>query len=329
MSVVLDELRETPSIAAGLGAEEVLDYLRLACLGIKDSSRKLALVLEGGAMRGVYTCGSLLGMELAGCFAVFDEIFASSAGIMNAAHFLAGDGLVRSGTYPRALAKRAFYNPWRPWRMVDARYVTRKVLRHLEPLDMEKLRRSRVPLWLTMTDVREARGVVLSHQTLTLAETWEALEGAIFMPLLSGPRMPKFRSRVVADGGIAHPIPLGPALQSGATDIVVLLGRALDDPLPRLSWPLGMVCRATMGAAYPDFVRAILNRHHVRANQLSLALNYPRHKANVLVIGAANSDVDSTSMTPVTLQRSLIGQCQDVLRLLGATSRVPQWENMV
>jgi len=110
---------------------------------------------------------------------------------------------------------------------------------------------------------------------------------------------------------------------------VVMLGRSLDDPLPGLSWPLRMACRAMLGAAYPGFVRSIMTRHQLRARQLEQALNWPRSKANVLVIGAANHDVDSTSMTPTTLQRSLIGQCQTVLDLLGASSRIPQWERQV
>src|SRR5215813_3570940 len=59
--------------------------------GIKPSDgRKIGLVVEGGAMRGVISCAALQGLEELGMTQVFDEVYGASAGAVNAAYFLAG-----------------------------------------------------------------------------------------------------------------------------------------------------------------------------------------------------------------------------------------------
>ena len=79
---------------AGTRPERVIDLIleRASTAGRHRSSgsRKLALVIEGGGMRGVVSAGSLLALDQLGFRNVFDEVYATSAGGVNAAYFLSG-----------------------------------------------------------------------------------------------------------------------------------------------------------------------------------------------------------------------------------------------
>jgi len=111
---------------AGTRPEQVIDLiLERASLGWNrsDSSRKLALVIEGGGMRGVISAGSLLALDLLGFRELFDEIYATSAGGVNAAYFLSGQGKLGMTVYFDDIANRRFINPWRLFKIVDVDYA--------------------------------------------------------------------------------------------------------------------------------------------------------------------------------------------------------------
>src|SRR5207244_13520104 len=82
------------ALLAGTHRRRVIDLIleRAAAAGRNppDPSRKLGLVIEGGGMRGVISAGSLLALDLLGFREIFDEIYAASAGGVNAAYFLSG-----------------------------------------------------------------------------------------------------------------------------------------------------------------------------------------------------------------------------------------------
>ena len=63
-----------------------------------NSNRKLGLIVEGGGMRGVLSAGSLLAVDLLGYINCFDEIYATSAGGVNAAFFLSGQDPAIAGS---------------------------------------------------------------------------------------------------------------------------------------------------------------------------------------------------------------------------------------
>ena len=54
-----------------------------------SDGRKVGLIVEGGAMRGVISCAALMALEDLRLTDVFDEVYGASAGAVNAAYFLA------------------------------------------------------------------------------------------------------------------------------------------------------------------------------------------------------------------------------------------------
>src|SRR5262244_248370 len=82
-------------------AIEVIKERARRCRKGRDVSdgRKTALIVEGGAMRGVISCAALMALEELGMTSVFDEVYGASAGAVNAAYFLAGQAALATTIY--------------------------------------------------------------------------------------------------------------------------------------------------------------------------------------------------------------------------------------
>ena len=79
----------------GVNPMRTIDLLRERARCLKEGrepadGRKVALIVECGAMRGVISCAALMALEELGMTDVFDEVYGASAGAVNAAYFLAG-----------------------------------------------------------------------------------------------------------------------------------------------------------------------------------------------------------------------------------------------
>ena len=57
-----------------------------------DDGRRIGLVVEGGAMRGVVSGGALVGLADLGLTDAFDVAYGASAGAINLAYFVCGAG---------------------------------------------------------------------------------------------------------------------------------------------------------------------------------------------------------------------------------------------
>ena len=58
--------------------------------GQRTDSARLALVIEGGSSRGAYSSGMTVAIEQLGLLPLFDAVYGSSAGALNAAWLLCG-----------------------------------------------------------------------------------------------------------------------------------------------------------------------------------------------------------------------------------------------
>src|SRR5437764_7370914 len=79
----------------------------------RADGRKLGLVIEGGAMRSVYSAGGAVALAHLGFSQIFDEVYATSAGVMNASYFLSNQPLVGITVYYDSCTSHLFMNPLR------------------------------------------------------------------------------------------------------------------------------------------------------------------------------------------------------------------------
>jgi predicted patatin/cPLA2 family phospholipase len=209
---------------SGVEAESVIELVRRR---IGDparqatGNRRIGLVVEGGAMRGVYTAGSLLGLHHVGAAHAFDAAYGTSAGALNLAHFLSGEGPNKIAAYYQILTSPRFYNPKRIHKVVDIDYLVKKVMREDFPLEFDKLWSCPTVFKVGVLNYDSAEGEVVELPRNEV-DAWKLLHATVALPILYN-RTVEFRGSRYSDGGMIVPFPLRQAISDGMTDILVLL----------------------------------------------------------------------------------------------------------
>jgi predicted patatin/cPLA2 family phospholipase len=203
----------------------VAEVLRERAAGRADD-HKVALVLEGGAMRGVVSAAMTAALERLGLGRAFDVVVGASAGALNGAAFLAGVAAGSAAAYHGTLATREFVNParllfGRP--ALDVGWVVHNAHEGLDAGRHERTLESGIPLHCLAVDVETAEPVDLTGMR-TVEELCRALLASSRMPWVGGEPI-EIAGRRYLDGGLAAPIPVATALGSGATHALVLQTR--------------------------------------------------------------------------------------------------------
>jgi predicted patatin/cPLA2 family phospholipase len=193
--------------------------------GAREDGHRVALVLEGGGMRGVVSAGMTAAIERLGLTPAFDLVAGASAGAINGAALLAGAAGRAVATYTGPLASRAFINPFRVLRgkpVLDVNDIL-KLATGLESTGHDRITSGEVGLHAVAVDVESARTVTLSGMR-TETEVWDALLASSRMPWAGGPPI-ELGGRRYLDGSMGSPVPVAEALAAGATHVLVLQTR--------------------------------------------------------------------------------------------------------
>jgi predicted patatin/cPLA2 family phospholipase len=186
----------------------------------------VALVLEGGGMRGVVSAGMTAALERLGLTPCFDLVVGASAGAINGAALLGGVATAGAAMYHGPLASRSFVNPARLLRgrpVIDVNYVLHLSSPGLDALRHERVLASAIALHCVAVDVDTAEAVDLTGMRST-RELWDALLASSRMPWAGGPPV-RIAGRRYLDGGLASPIPVDEAVAAGATHVLALQTR--------------------------------------------------------------------------------------------------------
>jgi predicted patatin/cPLA2 family phospholipase len=224
------------SLLRGWEPESVLAAIRArAAAGDRSDGRKLALVIEGGAMRGVTSGGGAVALAHMGMTDAFDEVFATSAGVMTGAYLLSRQPLLGITVYYDCLASLRFVNPLRLWRILDVDYVFDRVLTVEKPLDVERIRAAGSRFFVSAMDLDSGEGALLDVQDPRVP-VLTTLKAATSIPVLYNKSV-RIDDRRYVDGGLITPFPLLQAIERGATDVLVLLSRCegYRRPVPNLA----------------------------------------------------------------------------------------------
>jgi predicted patatin/cPLA2 family phospholipase len=207
-----------------------------------EESRKTALIVEGGAMRGAWAAGVLAYLQERGR-RQYDFVYAASSGACSAAYFVA-DMWEPGLTIWRELASRVVRktNFLRRKPIIDLAYLVDHVMRIRVPLSVEALQRAPTKFFIVLTNCHTGEPVYFH---VFDDRVFAALRATSSMPLATR-GFDFVDGQPYADGGVSDPIPVRRAIQDGATDITVVL---THNPVFRLkpapSW---------MGRfAFPDF----------------------------------------------------------------------------
>ncbi len=192
---------------------------------------KVALCIEGGAMRGVIAAGMVAALEELGLTHAFDGVYGSSAGAICGAYFLAGQAEIGARIFTEDINNRRFASRLRTFTrrpIVNLHYLVEEVMVGAKPLDTARVLASNTPLMVVATDVASASTAVL-RDFVDGDELRAALRAGATMPIIAGPPHP-FRGRRYFDASLTEPIPVPSADKAGFTHIVVLLTRPRGVP---------------------------------------------------------------------------------------------------
>lgn len=192
---------------------------------------RVALCIEGGAMRGVIAAGMVAALEQLGLTDAFDGVYGSSAGAICGAYFLAGQAELGASIFSEHINNRRFASRLRTFSrrpIVNLSFLVDDVMVGVKPLDTARVLASSTPLTVVATDVASASTALL-NKFANGDELRVALRAGATMPIIAGPPHP-FRGRRYFDASLTEPIPVPSADAAGFSHIVVLLTRPRGVP---------------------------------------------------------------------------------------------------
>jgi predicted patatin/cPLA2 family phospholipase len=203
----------------------------------RDDGLRIALVVEGGGMRGIISGGMALVLDELGLVPAFDAVYGASAGAITGAWLLSRPEGLRGWAepaYARTLIRPSALLRGRP--AVDIRALIEDLYQTTVPMDFAAVLASPVELHPLATDVATGQSTDLRPFIGNPAELRLALRASAAMPLLAGPPV-EFAGRRFYDAGVSESVPYRTALAQGATHLLILRSRRAPAPSPDASRP--------------------------------------------------------------------------------------------
>ena len=203
----------------------------------RDDGLRIALIIEGGGMRGIISAGMALALDELGLVPAFDTVYGASAGAITGAWLLSRPEGLRGWAepaYAKILIRRSALLRGRP--VVDIRALIEDLYQTMFPMDFAAVLASPVELHPLATDAATGQSTDLQPFIGNPAELRLALRASAAMPLLAGPPV-EFAGRRFYDAGVSESVPYHTALAQGATHLLILRSRRAPAPSPDGSRP--------------------------------------------------------------------------------------------
>ena len=186
---------------------------------------KTCLVLEGGALRGIYTAGVL--DELMKANIKIDTIIGVSMGALIGVNYLSkqpGRALRYNKKYCNDKRYMSIRSLLKTGNLVNKEFAYYKLPKELDVFDYETYNKSKTKLYCVITNVETGNPEYI--QIKDSDKDIEYLRATSAMPGLS--RIIKINGKKYLDGGISDSIPINKALSMNFDRIIVVTTRELE-----------------------------------------------------------------------------------------------------
>lgn len=224
--------------------------------------QRVALVIEGGGMRGAVSGGMGLALEELGLSDRFDAVYGSSAGSLNGLWLLSGRARDGIHTWTDAdlgkvvMDKRRLFSS-RP--IVDLQTVIENHYERISPGLFQAALDSSTEFHPLATDIGSGLPVDLHPQVTDRQSLILALRATSTLPLIGGTPVPIGDSRYL-DAGLSAAIPFRAAIEGGATHLLVLRSRREGDLASNPSGLGGRFTTRMLGRVSPAVQACYLTR---------------------------------------------------------------------
>ncbi|MGN0682859.1 MAG: patatin family protein [Oscillospiraceae bacterium] len=256
---------------------------------------KTGLVLEGGAMRGMFTAG-VLDVFLENNITV-DCVVGVSAGALFGVNYLSGQN-GRVIRYNKRFNSDKDYMGIRPLlregNIFSTEYAYDRVPRRLDPFDDEAFKKSGVPFYAVTTDVEsgEPRYVRIN----SVFEQMDTLRASGSMPFVSKPVV--IDGRKYLDGGISDSIPFEWLSKQGCDKLIVILTRDME----YRKKPMNKALIKAYGLKYPKVAEMLLTRHTLYNKSVELLKEWEAEGKAFVIRPSKTIDIGRIEKNPEKLQ---------------------------
>lgn len=220
---------------------------------------KVGLVLEGGAMRGMYTAG-VLDIFLDNNIKI-DGIIGVSAGVLFGVNYCSkqrGRAIRYNKKYAGNKNYMSFYSLLKTGNIVNKDFAFYDVPLKYDIFDIEEYKKSKTDFFATVTNVKTGKAEYIKLDDVI--EQMEVLRATGAMPFVS--QIVEYEDNEYLDGALADSIPIDKCIDMGYDKVIVILTKPLNY---RKKKPLRLLAKLVYGK-YPNLVEAI-NTRYIRYNE--------------------------------------------------------------
>ncbi len=228
-----------------------------------------AIVVEGGAMRGVFASG-VLDAFLEQDYKPFDFAIGVSAGASNLIGYLTDYPHRSINVITKLATSKRFFDPTRFLKggdLIDVKWLFEESNR-LYPVDEAKLFEG-IPFLAATTNVNTGKA---DYYRVNRHNFHNAMEATTALPI-AYKHTPCFSGGCYTDGGVADSIPVREAYRRGARDITVVLSHPLAYEKKPVKTPWLM---KKLFAEHPQMAEAMLHRSENYNESLDFIRNPPK-----------------------------------------------------
>jgi len=270
---------------------------------------KVGLVLEGGAMRGMYTAG-VLDTFLENDIKV-DGIVGVSAGVLFGVNYL-------SKQKGRAIRYNKKYATDKRYMGIDSYIKTGNIINKdfayyevpfkLDIFDEKAYEESKTDFYATITNVETGKPEYV--KVTNVLEQMELLRATSAMPFVS--EMVELDSKKYLDGGIADSIPLEKCKELGYEKIIVVLTRPIEYRKKKSNELITKI----KYSKYPNLVNAITKRYKKYNDSVEKIIDMENKKEIFVIRPSKNLNIKRIERDENKLQEMYdlgIQDCKNIL----------------
>lgn len=254
--------------------------------------------MEGGAMRGMFTCGVMDVMLEAGI--VFDGGIGTSAGAVFGCNYKSkqiGRGIRYNKRFCNDPRYGSFKSFLKTGNLFETKFCYETIPNELDIFDRETFQQNPMEFYLTCTDVDTGKAVY--HRVdKGDAEDIRWMQASAAIPMVS--QVVNIGEYRLLDGGMADSIPLRHMEELGYDRNVVILTQPLDFVKKAPSYlPLARIVLWK----YPNLVKTMANRH-IFYNETNAYIREKELRGELFVIRPPESlNISSSESDPNELER--------------------------
>ena len=259
---------------------------------------KIGMVLEGGAMRGMYTAGVL--DTLMENNINIDGIVGVSAGALFGVNYFSNQK-GRVIRYNKKYCGDKRYISIRSLiftgNVVNKKFAFYKMTKELDIFDNETYMKANKPYYATATNVET--GEPEYFEIKNVLEQLEELRATSAMPFMS--RMIKINEKKYLDGGISDSIPIDKCKSLGFEKIIVVL----TQPLEYRKKPLNKQKETSVKfrfKKYPNLIKTMFNRYKNYNNTIEKIIDLETKKEIFVIRPSKKIDIALMEKNPEKIQ---------------------------